>query len=294
MGLPALLGPPCRARDLALALILARAVLPASKLATVAWWPDTTLGPDLDVGGVHTDEVYAAMDWLLEPPRRDRKASLPQNICGPKVNPSRMALFDLTSSWVTGRCCELAARGYSRDGKKGCEQIEYGMLTDPDGPPGRGAGVRRQHRRPGRVHRDRPAVRDTFGLENLVLVGDRGMITSARIAALRELNDDPAPQRISAGSPRCAPRRSPNSPPMTGRCRCRLFDQQDLAEISPPRLPRRTADRLPQPRCWPPNAPANATSCSPPPRRPLAPIVARVAAGPACRRRRDRCSGSAR
>ena len=117
-----------------LALIISRVVRPASKLATAAWWPDVTLGPDLDVADATTDEIYAAMDWLLE--RQDTiESKLAAKHLGPDVNPSRMALFDLTSSWVTGRCCELAARGYSRDGKKGCEQIEYGILTDPAGRP---------------------------------------------------------------------------------------------------------------------------------------------------------------
>ena len=74
------------------------------------------------------------MDWLLTRQDDDRK-KLAKSICGPAVNPSRIAMFDLSSSWVTGRHCELAARGYSRDGKKGCEQIEYGLLTDPDGRP---------------------------------------------------------------------------------------------------------------------------------------------------------------
>src|SRR6516164_947857 len=88
--------------------------------AGAAWWPDVTLGPDLDVAGASTDEIYAAMDWLLE--RQDAiESNLAAKHLGPEVNPQRMALFDLTSAWVTGRCCELAARGYSRDGKKGCE-----------------------------------------------------------------------------------------------------------------------------------------------------------------------------
>ena len=107
---------------------------PGSKLSTLAWWPDTTLGVDLGVAGACTDEVYAAMDWLA-----DRQEAIERKLAAkhlaPEVNPGRMALFDLTSAWVTGRCCELAARGYSRDGKKGCEQIEYGVLTDPAGRP---------------------------------------------------------------------------------------------------------------------------------------------------------------
>src|SRR5271168_4387936 len=120
LGLPELLGQPSAHRRVAMALILARAVAPASKLATISWWADTTLGADLNVASVSTDEVYAAMDWLL-----GRQGGIEKKLAArhldPTVNPSRIAMFDLSSSWVTGRHCELAARGYSRDGKKGCE-----------------------------------------------------------------------------------------------------------------------------------------------------------------------------
>src|SRR6202158_2548818 len=188
LGLPALLGPPCRARDLALALIIARVLRPGSKLSTLAWWPDTTLGVDLGVADASTDEVYAAMDWLVD--RQDGiEKQLAARHLDPSVNPGRMALFDLTSSWVTGRCCELAARGYSRDGKKGCEQIEYGILTDVGGRPVAVRVLAGNTADPTAFGQIVTAVKDTFALEDLVLVGDRGMITTARIQALRELNE---------------------------------------------------------------------------------------------------------
>ena len=130
LGLPALLGPAGRQRDLAMALVVSRVVHPGSKLATAAWWADTTLGVDLGVAGASTDEVYAAMDWLLG--RQDAiEAALARRHLAPAVNPTRMALFDLSSSWVEGSHCPLAKRGYSRDGKKGKTQIEYVLLTDP-------------------------------------------------------------------------------------------------------------------------------------------------------------------
>ncbi len=122
LGLPALLGPAGRHRDLALALIISRVVHPGSKLATACWWDDTTLGVDLDVAGASTDEVYAAMDWLLG--RQDAiEATLARRHLGPQANPSRMALFDLSSAWMEGSHCPLAKRGYSRDGKKNRTQI---------------------------------------------------------------------------------------------------------------------------------------------------------------------------
>ena len=154
LGLATLLGPRCRARDIVVALIVSRVLRPKSKLSTLAWWPDTTLGADLGVAGACTDEVYAAMDWLAGRQEKIEKKLAAKHLA-PEVNPGRMALFDLTSAWVTGRCCALAARGYSRDGKKGCEQIEYGVLTDPAGRPVAVRVFRRQHRRPGRVQRDR-------------------------------------------------------------------------------------------------------------------------------------------
>ena len=134
LGLPGLLGPACRERDLALALIISRVLRPASKLATLAWWEDTSLGADLGVAAASTDEVYAALDWLFA--RQDSiEAKLAARHLAPAANPDRMAYFDLSSSWMEGSHCPLAARGYSRDGKKGKAQIEYGLLTDPEGRP---------------------------------------------------------------------------------------------------------------------------------------------------------------
>ena len=129
------------------------------------------------------------MDWLTE--RQDTiERKLATKHLGLQANPHRMALFDLTSSWVTGRCCELAARGYSRDGKKGCEQIEYGVLTDPEGRPVAVRVVPGNTADPDAFTEIVGEIPATFGITDLVLVGDRGMITTARITMLRELNDD--------------------------------------------------------------------------------------------------------
>ena len=277
LGLPALLGPACRSRDLVLALIVSRVVRPASKLATAAWWPDVTLGVDLDVAGAGTDEIYAAMDWLV-----DRQEAIEKQLAArhldPSVNSGRMALFDLTSSWVTGRCCELAARGYSRDGKKGCEQIEYGILTDPAGRPVAVRVFPGNTADPDAFTDIIPVIRDTFALENLVLVGDRGMITTARIAALRELNDDPDTATdfgwiTALRAPAIATLAADNGP-----LQMSLFDTQDLAEITHPDYPgeRLIACRNPllaAERTRKRNDLLTATENL------LAPIIARVAAG---------------
>jgi hypothetical protein len=129
-SLPGLLGRACRERDLAYALIVSRVVAPRPKLATLAWWDDVTLGADLGVAGVPRDAVYEAVDWLL-----GRQDDIEAQLAGRHLREGGIAMFDLSSSWVEGRCCELAACGYSRDGKKGREQIEYGLLTDSAGRP---------------------------------------------------------------------------------------------------------------------------------------------------------------
>ena len=210
-GLPALLGEPCRSRDLAYALIVSRVLAPGSKLSTLAGWADTTLGTDLGVAGASTDEIYAAMDWLYAG-QDDIEKQLAARHLGRKANPSRSAMFDLSSSWVTGRHCALAARGYSRDAKKGCEQIEYGLLTDLAGRPVAVRVFPGNTADPTAFTAAVTAVKDTFALANMVMVGDRGMITSARIAALRDSGGIGWLTALRA-------RPSPNSPPIPGRCR---------------------------------------------------------------------------
>jgi hypothetical protein len=130
LGFPALLGPPGPERDLACALVISRVLRPASKLATISWWDDVTLGADLGVAGVSTDDVYAAMDWLVS-----RQDGIEKQLSRRHLRDGGIAMFDLSSSWVEGSRCELAAYGYSRDGKRGKPQIEYGLLTDPEGRP---------------------------------------------------------------------------------------------------------------------------------------------------------------
>lgn len=229
LGVPALLGPACRNRDIAMALILARAVAPASKLATIAWSADTTLGPDFEVDGIHTDAVYGAMDWLLS--RQDHiEKRLAKKHLDPVVNPSRIAMFDLSSSWVTGRHCELAARGYSRDGKKGCEQIEYGLLTDPAGRPVAIRVFPGNTADPTAFTAAVTAVKDTFALEDMIMVGDRGMITTARIAALRELGGIGWLTALRA--PQIAALAADDGP-----LQMSLFDTVNFAEISHPDYP---------------------------------------------------------
>src|SRR6266704_6266505 len=230
LGLPGLLGPAGRPRDLAMALIISRVVKPGSKLSTLTWWADTTLGADLGVTGACTDEIYAAMDWLED--RQDAiEAELARRHLGPEANPARMALFDLSSSWLEGSQCPLAARGCARDGRKGALQIEYGLLTDPAGRPVAVRVFPGNTGDPGAFTTIVDVVREKFGLAHMVMVGDRGMITSARVEALKELDGTygwitalraPAIRKLLAED---------------GPLQLSLFDEQDLAEISSPDFP---------------------------------------------------------
>jgi hypothetical protein len=225
LGLPALLGPACRERDLAYALIVSRVARPKPKLSTLAWWNDVSLGVDLGVAGAARNEVYTAMDWLV-----DRQDAIEAALASRHLREGDRAMFDLSSSWVEGHCCELAARGYSRDGKKGKLQIEYGLLTDPAGRPVAIRVFAGNTADPTAFLEAVEMVRGNFELSQLSLVGDRGMITSARIEALKELGGlswitclrAPAIAKLAAED---------------GPLQLSLFDQQDLAEISHPDYP---------------------------------------------------------
>jgi hypothetical protein len=227
LGFPALLGPPGRDRDLALALIVSRVVRPEPKLSTLSWWGDVTLGADLAVADASPTEVYAAMDWL-----RGRQDAIEAQLAGRHLAEGGVAMFDLSSSWMEGSHCELAARGYSRDGKKGKTQIEYGLLTDAQARPVAVRVFAGNTADPTAFIEAVKVVRTKFGLTRLTMVGDRGMITSARIDALR---DDPDNQLswitcLRAGD--IAALAADDGP-----LQMSLFDTHDLAEITHPDYP---------------------------------------------------------
>jgi hypothetical protein len=164
---------------------VARVVRPASKLATARWWTDTTLAADLGVADASRDEIYAPLDWLADR-KPDVEAALARRHLGePATHPHRLALFDLSSSWLTGTRCPLAAHGYSRDGRRGYPRIEYGLLTDPDGPTVAVRVFAGNTADPSAFVAAVEVVRERFGLTELVMVGTGAW--------------SPAP-----GSPRCA------------------------------------------------------------------------------------------
>lgn len=228
LGLPELIGPACPERDLALALVVARVCRPKSKLATTRWLPDTTLGVDLGVANASTDAVYGAMDWLLE-----RQGSIERRLAARHLEAGGLVYFDLSSSWVEGSHCPLAARGFSRDHKAGKAQIEYGLLTDPEGCPVAVEVFAGNTADPTAFVAAVEKVRTTFSLGNeggrVVMVGDRGMITSARIAAIADLGGmgwitalrAPALKALAGG----------------GAIQLSLFDEANLAEITHPDFP---------------------------------------------------------
>jgi Transposase DDE domain len=227
LGLRSLLGAPCPQRDIACALILSRVVRPKSKLSTVRWWNagDTTLAADLGVAGASTDDVYEAMDWLLA-----QKGKIEKKLARRHLREGGIAMYDLSSSWVEGTRCELAAFGYSRDGKRGRAQIEYGLLTDPEGRPvgidlfkGNTADAIAFKTAVGKVRKD-------FGLKELVFAGDRGMITKTRIADLRALEG--AGWVTALKAPDIAVLAADGGP-----LQLSLSGEQNLAEITHPDYP---------------------------------------------------------
>ena len=227
LGLRDLLGPACRERDIAYALIVSRAIRPESKLSTVAWWGsgDTTIGADLGVAGATTDEAYAAMDWL-----EGRQRQIEKRLAARHLEPGGIAMFDLSSSWVEGSHCELAAFGHSRDGKRGRQQIEYGLLTDPEGRPVAVEVFAGNTSDPVSFKTAVSRVRDDFGITSMIMVGDRGMITGTRIDDLREL---PGMDWItSLRAPAVAALAADDGP-----LQMSLSGTQDFAEIEHPDYP---------------------------------------------------------
>src|SRR5215510_1299444 len=167
---------PCREADLVTGMVVARIVAPDTKLATTRWWHSRTLAEDLNVADVDEDDLYAAMDWLLE-----RQERIERKLAARHLQPSGLVLYDLSSSYFEGKCCPLAALGHNRDGKKGKLQVNYGLLTDRRGCPvavsvfdGNTADTKTLLPQVERL-------RDTFGIDRVVLVGDRGMISQKQI-----------------------------------------------------------------------------------------------------------------
>jgi Transposase DDE domain len=225
LGLPALLERRAsRQRDLALALIVARVLAPASKLATSRMLGQSTLGEALGVAEASEDELYRAMDWLLA-----RQARIEAALARRHLTDGALVLYDVSSTYLEGRRCALAVPGYSRDHRPDRPQVVFGLVTDARGCPLAVEAFAGSTADPATLETQLEKVRGRFGLTDVVLVGDRGMLTSARIERLTELGGigwvsalrGPAIRKLVEG----------------GHLQLGLFDERDLAEITSPDHP---------------------------------------------------------
>jgi len=218
-----------RQRDLVVAMIVARIIDPRSKLATARGLSDetafTSLGETLGVADADENDLYKAMDWLL--PRQDR---IEQALANKHLRNGTLVLYDVTSSYFEGRSCPLAHLGHNRDGKRGKLQIVYGLLCDMDGRPVAVEVFEGDTGDPATLAAQIRKIRSRFGIERVVLVGDRGMITEARIR--EDLRPVDGLDWITA-------LRAPAIAGLIkqGTLERSLFDEQDLAEISSPDYP---------------------------------------------------------
>src|SRR5271166_6551085 len=233
IGLDRLLGPknsrePNRPRDLVLAMIVSRIIAPTSKLATAkALDPATaasSLGVELSLGEVDEDELYAALDWLHE-----RQGAIETALAKRHLKGGTLVLYDVSSSYVEGRCCPLAKRGYNRDGKKGKAQIVYGLLCAADGCPVAIEVFEGNTADPVTLVDQVAKLKRRFAIDHVVLVGDRGMITQARI------DEDLRP----AGLDWITALRAPALKELVGggHLQMSLFDERDMAAITSPDFP---------------------------------------------------------
>ncbi len=172
----------CPERSLIMALVAQRILAPRTKLATTREWHSTTLAEQLGVADANEDDLYAAMDWLLQ--RKDR---IEGKLARRHLSDDSLVMFDLTSSYFEGSACPLAARGYSRDRKQGKLQVNYGLLTDERGCPVAVSVFSGNTGDPKTLMPQVEKLRGRFGLHRFVMVGDRGMITGKQIKEMRGL-----------------------------------------------------------------------------------------------------------
>ena len=213
-----------RQRDLVVAMIAQRLLFPCSKLATTRHWHTTTLAEELHVADADENELYAALDWLL-----GRKAAVEKKLAGRHLEEGSLVLYDVSSSYYEGRTCPLARYGHNRDGKRDRPIVVYGVLTDGEGRavavdvyPGNTGD-------PTTVPDQVTKLREQFGLEHVVLVGDRGMLTQTQIDTLQEHPELGWISALRSGSIRQLLAR--------GDLQRSLFDEVNLAEIRSDEFP---------------------------------------------------------
>ena len=215
---------PSRQRDLVIAMVAARILEPKSKLATTVWWADTTLPEILDVSDADEDDLYDAMDWLLE-----RQSRIENKLAGRHLQDNGLALYDLTSSYFEGETCPLAALGHNRDGKKGKLQVNYGLLTDRKGIPVAVSVFEGNTGDPKTLMPQVEKMRDAFGIEKFVMVGDRGMLTQNQVDVLHDID---GVDWIGALRPEAIKKLT-----TSGAIQMGLFDERNLFELKHPDFP---------------------------------------------------------
>ena len=218
-GLAAVVAPRrSRERDVVMAMIAGRLLMPKTKLATTRAWQTTTLPELLEVDDATENDLYAAMDWLLE-----NQPAIERRLAGKYLKDGAIVLYDISSSYLTGRHCPLAKRGYSRDHRGDLPQVVYGVITDGEGCPVAVEVFEGNTSDTTTVMDQIEKIRERFGLQRIIFVGDRGMIKQARIEALRAKGgvdwvsalDSRQVQRLRDG----------------GAIQLSLFDEKDLVEI---------------------------------------------------------------
>jgi len=213
-----------RQRDLVVAMIAQRLLFPCSKLATTRHWHSTTLAEELDVTDADENELYAALDWLL-----GRKAAVEKKLAGRHLEEGALVLYDVSSSYYEGRTCPLARYGHNRDGKRDRPIVLYGVLTDGQGRPLAVDVYPGNTGDPTTVPDQVTKLREQFGLEHVVLVGDRGMLTQTQIDTLKEHPELGWISALRSGSIRQLL--------AGGDLQRSLFDEVNLAEIRSDEFP---------------------------------------------------------
>ncbi len=215
---------PSRERALVIAMVVARILEPHSKLATTRWWHTTTLVEDLGLADADEDDLYQAMDWLLE-----RQERIETKLAARHLDEHALALYDLTSSYFEGVSCPLAALGHSRDGKKGKLQVNHGLLTNGGGCPVAVSVHPGNTGDPKTLMPQVQKIRQRFGIKSFVLVGDRGMIAQKQVDELKDLEGI---EWIAALKPAQIRKLIKQ-----GAIQLGLFDERNLVEIAHPDYP---------------------------------------------------------
>jgi transposase len=215
---------PCRERDLVLAMVASRIVSPATKLATTRLWHTSTLAEEFGVSDAGEDDLYAAMDWLLGAQDRIQKKLATRHLAD-----DALVLYDLSSSYFEGCHCPLAKLGYSRDGRPGTLQVNYGLLTDGRGCPVAVSVFDGNTSDSKTFLAQVQRVREQFGIQRMVMVGDRGMISQKAIDEMREDDGVDWITALRSSAIRILVEQQ--------HLQLGLFDQRDLLEISSPEFP---------------------------------------------------------